>query len=105
MRTAYTTSVYRVARLSLVRQGYDWSAPGRPEPLRGGETNFERSPDRWFRLGRTAARLSSVPRPWLGPAPCGHTREQLRGDLPEELSFSLNRGQRMDQMLERSGDF
>ncbi len=50
MRTAYTTSVYRVARLSLVRQGYDWSAPGRPEPLRGGGTNFERSPDRWFRL-------------------------------------------------------
>ena len=39
-----------MARLSLVRQGYDWSAPGRPEPLRGGGTNFERSPDRWFRL-------------------------------------------------------
>ena len=52
MRTAYTTSVVQVARLSLVRQGYDWSAPGRPEPLRGGGTNFERSPDRWFRLGK-----------------------------------------------------
>ena len=24
--------------------------------------------------------------------------KQLRGDLPEELPFSLNRGQRMDQL-------
>ena len=37
-------------RHPLFQQGYDRSAPGRPEPFRGGETNFERSPDRWFRL-------------------------------------------------------
>ena len=45
-------------------------------------------------------RLVSVPpnAPGKGLLHTDIQGKQLRGDLPEELSFSLNRGQRMDQM-------
>ena len=88
-----------MTRLSLVRQGYDWSAPGRPEPLRGGGTNFERSPDRWFRLGRNCG--SPQFRPTAPGKDLLHADiegKQLRGDLSEELPFSFHRSQPMDQL-------
>ena len=51
-----------------------------------------------FAWGRPAARLSYVQGPGKGLLHTDIQGKQLRGDLPEELPFSLNRGQRMDQL-------
>ena len=88
-----------MARLSLVRQGYDGNAPGRPEPFRGGETNFERSSDRWFRLGRIYKNLSApTNRLGKGLLHADIQGQKLRGDLLEELPFGFDRGKRMDHV-------